>query len=62
MLTISLFCAAHLVPYAHFLRQVGRPVDRLLSRVRLPTLFEDHLEAYLPLQPALRFVKFIGRL
>lgn len=62
MLTIPSFRAAHLVPYAQFLRQVGTPVDRLLSRARLPTMFEDHLEAYLPLQPALRFLSMASHL
>ena len=46
---IPSFRAAHLVPYVRFLRGVGTPVDRLLFRARLPTLFEDDLQAYLPL-------------
>lgn len=62
MLSIPSFRAAHLLPYVHFLRNVGTPVDRLLSRARLPTLFEDNLEAYLPLQPALRFLSLASRL
>ncbi len=62
MLSIPSFRATHLVPYAQFLRRVGTPVDRLLSRARLPTMFEDNLEAYLPLQPALRFLAMASHL
>ena len=62
MQSIPSFRAAHLLPYAQFLRRVGTPVDRLLSRARLPTMFEDHLEAYLPLQPALRFLAMASHL
>lgn len=60
--SIASFRASHLVPYAQFLRQVGTPVERLLLRARLPTMFEDHLEAYLPLQPALRFLTMASHL
>ena len=59
---IPSFRAAHLVPYVGFLRGVGTPVDRLLSRARLPTLFEDDLQAYLPLLPAIDFLATASRL
>ncbi len=55
-LSIPAFRAAHLVPYVRFLRKVGTPVDRLLSKAKLPTMFEDDLQAYLPLLPTLDFL------
>jgi len=62
MQSIPSFRATHLLPYAQFLRRVGTPVERLLSRARLPSMFEEHLDAYLPLQPALRFLAMAGHL
>ncbi len=56
LLSIPAFRAVHLVPYVRFLRDVGTPVDRLLSKAKLPTMFEDDLQAYLPLLPTLDFL------
>ena len=62
LLSIPAFRAVHLVPYVRFLRDVGTPVDRLLSKAKLPTMFEDDLQAYLPLLPTLDFARTHCRL
>lgn len=62
MPAIPSFRAAHLLPYVNYLRQVGTPVERLLTQARLPTLFEDNLQAYLPLLQALDFLTAASRL
>lgn len=61
MQAIPYFRAAHLVPYVRFLRKVGTPVDRLLSRASLPHLSEEQPQAYLPVLPALDFLTAASR-
>jgi len=60
MKPIPSFRAAHMIPYLEYLRSVGSPVESELIRAKLPTMLEEKPNAYLPLLPALDFVKHIS--
>lgn len=60
MQTVPIFRFAHLHPYIKFLRQLGAPVDRELSRVKLPTHLPEDPGAYLPTIPVLAFLHNIS--
>lgn len=58
---ISVYRAAHLLPYLHYLERLGAPVERELCRARLPTLLADATDHYLPTIPTVAFLKAISR-
>lgn len=55
--SIPIYRAAHLLPYLHYLRNIGVPVERGLRRAKLPTMLDDRSDVYLPLLPSLAFLK-----
>ncbi|WP_455207981.1 helix-turn-helix domain-containing protein [Kaarinaea lacus] len=61
MQTVPIVRLAHLIPYIKFLREQGAPVDRELSRVKLPTHLPEEPGAYLPTLPVLAFLDNISR-
>ena len=54
---IMLGRAAYLTLYAEVLREIGAPIERQLSSVRLPATFEEHPDAYVPVLPAMRLLR-----
>ncbi|WP_455204087.1 helix-turn-helix domain-containing protein [Kaarinaea lacus] len=61
MQTVPIVRLAHLIPYIKFLRGQGAPVDRELSRVKLPTHLPEEPGAYLPTLAVLAFVDNVSR-
>lgn len=61
MQPLACFRAAHLLPYLDLLREVGAPIDGGLQRAGLPVRGLERLDAYVPLVPAVAFLKDMGR-
>ncbi|WP_377189605.1 AraC family transcriptional regulator [Ruegeria meonggei] len=61
MRALPLVRAAHLLTYTSSLREIGAPVDRELERAKLPTMIEDHPDAYLSLPKVFEFVDQCSR-
>lgn len=59
--TLPISRAAHLIPYVECLRQIGVPVERELERFRLPANLTEKLDLYVPVLPALHFLRQMAR-
>ena len=57
MQPIMISRVTHVLSFTEVLQTIGAPVERELQRVGLPTMLMNQPDAYIPVMPALKFIK-----